>query len=81
MLLKGNLPPELYSYGNMLSINYISYIFEFQLVLFAFSFILVDPFMVSPCPNPHRAKERGTFFQKNPFFHGGGGNFVDQMTR
>ena len=50
MLLKGNLPPKINSYGNILSRNYLSYIFEFQLVPFAFSLILGDPFMVSPPP-------------------------------
>ena len=48
MLLKGNLPPKMYSYGNILARNYLSYIFEFQIVYFAFSLILGDPFMVSP---------------------------------
>ena len=50
MLLKGNLPPKINSYGNILPGSYLLYVFEFQLVLIAFSFILGDPFMVSPPP-------------------------------
>ena len=49
MLLKGNLPPKINSYGNILPRSYLLYIFEFQIVLFAFSLILGDPFMV---PSP-----------------------------
>ena len=45
MPLKGNLPPKMY---DILPRNYLSYIFELQLVLLAFSLILGDAFMVSP---------------------------------
>ena len=34
MLLKGNLPIKIDSYGNILPRSYYLYIFEFQLVLF-----------------------------------------------
>ena len=67
MLLKGNLPPKINSYGNILSRNYLSYIFEFQLVPFAFSLILGDPFMVSP---PPLSMEMGDFFPKIAFHRG-----------
>ena len=50
MLLKGNLPPKINSYDNILPRSYLLYIFEFQLVLLAFSLILGDTFMVSPHP-------------------------------
>ena len=36
----------MYSYGNILPRNYVSYIFKFQLVPFAFSAILGNLFMV-----------------------------------
>ena len=39
----------------------LSFLFEFQLVPFAFSFILRDPFMVSP---PIRCGEEGLFSKK-----------------
>ena len=42
--------------------KYLSYIFEFQLVPFAFSLILGDPFMVSPS-----YYGEGAFFQKMLF--------------
>ena len=48
MMLEGNFPPEMYSYGNVLPRNYLSYIFQFQLVPFTFSLVLGDPFMVFP---------------------------------
>ena len=48
MLLKGNLPPKIISYGNILPRSYLLYIFEFQLVPFAFSLILGYSLMVSP---------------------------------
>ena len=38
MLVKGNLSPKFNSYGNMLP-SYLLYIFEFQLVFFAFSLL------------------------------------------
>ena len=50
ILLKGNLPQKMYSEGNILLRNDLSFIFEFQLAPFAFSLILGDPFMVSPFP-------------------------------
>ena len=43
---------------NILPTNYLSYIFEFQLVPIAFSLILGDPFMV----------KGGDFFLKNAFY-------------
>ena len=46
---------------NILPRNYLSYIFEFQLVPFVFSLILGDPFMV---------KGGGTFFKKMLFMWG-----------
>ena len=58
MLLEGNRLPEMYSYGNILPRNNLSCIFQFQLVLFAFSLILCDPLMVSP------PEERGNVFLK-----------------
>ena len=61
MLLKGNLSPKMYRLYNILPRNYLSYIFEFQLNPFAFSFILGDPFMV---------KGEGTFFKKTLFMWG-----------
>ena len=39
MLLEGNLPQKMYSYGNVLARKYLSCIFESQLVPFAFSLI------------------------------------------
>ena len=60
MLLKGNLPPKMY---NILPRNYLSYTFEFQLVLFVIRFILGDPFTLSP-------PKVWDFFRKNAF-HGG----------
>ena len=71
MLLKENLPPKMCSYDNMLPRNYLSYIFEFQLVTFAFSLILGDPFMVSPPPLKYGERD---FFLKNAFH--GRTNFV-----
>ena len=50
MLLKGNLPLKMHIYDNILRRNYLSYIFEFQLVPFAFSPILEDPFKLPPLP-------------------------------
>ena len=50
ILLKGNLLQKMYSEGNILLRNDLSFIFEFQLAPFAFSLILGDPFMVSPFP-------------------------------
>ena len=50
MLLKGNIPLKINSYGKIMPRNYISYIFEFQIVPFALSLILGDPFMVSLLP-------------------------------
>ena len=76
MLLKGNLPPKMFSYGNILSRNYLSYIFKFQLVPFAFSLILGDPFMVFPSPLKYG---EGGFFPKNAF--DGGTNFVGKIYR
>ena len=43
----------------------LSFIVEFQLVPFAFSLILGDPFMASP-PSP-KVWGRGTFFQEKLF--------------
>ena len=77
MLLKGNPPPKLYSYGNILPRNYVSYIFEFQLVPFDFSLTLGDPFMVSP--SPLKYEEGGLFSEKTLFM--GGDNFVWKIYR
>ena len=60
MLLKKDLPPKMYSYGNILPRNYLSYIFEFQLVPFAFNLISGDSLFMSG----------GTFFQKMLFMRG-----------
>ena len=82
MLLEGNLPPKINSYSNIFPRNYLSYIFESQLLPFAFSRILGDPFMVSPAPfslgdlfmvpPPHHLKygEEGLFFLKKMLFMG-----------
>ena len=68
MLLKGNLPPKMY---NILSRNYFSYIFEFQLVnFFSFSLILGDPLMVSPPPPPPWKYGNGGLFSKKYFSWG-----------
>ena len=64
MLLKGNLHPKMFSYGYILPRNYISHIFEFQLVPFPFSFILGDPFMVFLSPLKYG---EGELFPKNTF--------------
>ena len=64
MLLKRNLPRKMYSYGNILPRNYLSYIFEFQLFPFPFSLISGDSLMVSPSLLNYG---RGTFLQKMPF--------------
>ena len=40
----------------------LSFIYEFQVVIFAFSLILGDPFMVSPSPLKYGGG--GTFLQK-----------------
>ena len=48
MLLKGNLPPKINSYGNIFSRTSLLYIFEFQLVLFAFSLFWEALFMSPP---------------------------------
>ena len=74
MLFKGNLTSKMYSYGNTLPGNYLSYIFEFQLVPFTFSLILGDSFMMSPPPKVWGMERRG-FFPKNAF-HGGGGQIL-----
>ena len=50
MLLKGNFLPKMHTDENILRRNYLSYIFEFQLVPFAFSPILEDPFKLPPLP-------------------------------
>ena len=68
MLLKGNPPPKLYSYGNILPRNFLSYIFEFQLVPFDFSLTLEDPFMVSLSPLKYG---EGELFSKKTLFMGG----------
>ena len=78
MLLKGILPLKMYSYGNILPRNYLPYIFEFQLVLFPFSLILGNPFMVSPSPLKYG---RGDYFPKMLFMWGGGANFVGEIYR
>ena len=73
MLLKGNRPPKMYSYGNIFPKNsgfkknsyiYISkkFIFGFQLVPFALSLISRDPLMVSPPPLKYG--EGGLFLKK-----------------
>ena len=61
MLLKGNLPPEITSYDNILPRSYLIYIFELELVLFASSLILGDPFMMLP-PAPKVCFSWGTNF-------------------
>ena len=68
MLLKGNFPPKFYNYSNIFPRNYLSYIFEFQLVPFAFSLILGDPFMESPTTPKILGGE--TFFKKMLFMGG-----------
>ena len=50
MLLKGNFLPKMHTDENILRRNYLSYIFEFQLVPFAFSPILEDPLKLPPLP-------------------------------
>ena len=70
MLLKENLSPKMCSYGNILPRIYLSYIFEFPLVPFSFSFILGDSFMVSPPPYEVWGKGRGNFFSKKFFSWG-----------
>ena len=63
MLLKGNPPPKMYSYCNIFAIFFamkLSFIFEFKLVLFTFSLISGDPFLVS-LP---KSMGRGTIFLK-----------------
>ena len=62
MLLKGNLPSTMSSYGNILPRNNLSCIFEFQLIPFAFSLILGDPVMVSS--SPVKYGEGGIFSKK-----------------
>ena len=74
MLLKENLPPKIHSYGNILPRNYLSYMFKFQLVPFAFSLILGDSFMVSPPQTKVWGNGRRDFFPKNAFH--GETNFV-----
>ena len=69
MLLKENLSPKMYSYGNILPRIYLSYIFEFELVPFYFSLILGDSFMMSPPSHEVWGKGRENFFLKNSF-HG-----------
>ena len=76
MLLKGNLHPKMFSYGYILPRNYISHIFEFQLVPFPFSFILGDPFMVFLSPLKYG---EGELFPKNTFH--GETNFVGNIYR
>ena len=61
MLLKGNIPLKINSYGKIMPRNYISYIFDFQIVPFALSLILGEPFMVSLLPLTYG--EGGDFFQ------------------
>ena len=51
MMLKGKLPPKINSYGNILP-SYLLYIFEFQLVLFAFSLYFGRPFYRVSFPTP-----------------------------
>ena len=53
----------------MLPRNYRSYIVEFQLVPFAFSLTLGDPFMVSPS-FPLNYGKGGLFFKKMLFIGG-----------
>ena len=67
IVLIGNLPPKMYSYNNILPRNYLLYSFEFQLVPFAFSLIMGDPFMVSPSP---RKYGEGQFFSNECFSWG-----------
>ena len=74
----------MYSCGNILSRNYLlyifevyvlqMYIFEFQLNSFAFSIILRDPFMMSPSPLMYG---EGELFSKKNFFLGT--NFVGKI--
>ena len=78
MMLTGNLPPKTYSYSNILPRIYLSYSFEFQLVLFAFSLIMGDPFMVS---SSLRKYGEGQFFPTNAFHGGRGRNFVRTIYR
>ena len=59
MLLQGTLPPKINIYGNVLPTIYLSGIFEFQLVPFAFSFV-----KVSPLPE---SMGRGDYFPNNGF--------------
>ena len=75
MLLKGNFLPKMHTDENILRRNYLSYIFEFQLVPFAFSPILEDPFKLPPLPY---SMGRGDFFP-NPFH--GGTNVVGKIYR
>ena len=85
MLLKGNLPQKMYSYSNILRRNYISYIFEFQLVPFALNLLLGKIFMASPSLLKYGGGEGGggergvTFFQENVFR--GGTNFEENIYR
>ena len=82
MLLRGNFPPKINSYVNILWRNYLSYLFEFQLVPFAFIVILRDPFMVSPPPKKYDewlGEGGGALFYKKCFSRGT--NFVGKIYR
>ena len=50
MLPKGNPPPKINIYGNILPRSHLLHIFEFQLVVFAFNLTLGDLLMESPPP-------------------------------
>ena len=60
----------MYNYDNILSGNYLSNIFEFQLVPLAFSLISGDSFMVSPPPPKVWGNGRRNFFPQNAFYWG-----------
>ena len=78
MLLRGNFPPKINSYVNSLWRNYLSYVFEFQLVPFAFIVTLRDPFMVSPPPKKYDEWwGGGGLFYKKCFSRGT--NFVGKI--
>ena len=72
MLLKGN-PPKINSYGNILPRSYLLYIFEFQLVFFAFSLVFGDPFRLSTPPPPPLSSLKVCFLW--------GTNFVGKIYR
>ena len=75
MLLKGNSPSKNVQLWWYLA-RKLSLIFEFQLVPFAFSLILGEPFMVSPPPPKEWG---GGLFSKKCF--SGGKNFMGKIYR